>query len=137
MSREPGLLVRSGHRELRVVATTPLLRRIQIDILWTTKTMHRVIHLDTFPAMIVVVLVKHEIHRRPARVEKLVVTLLVRHVHQLIDLPPVVPLKTTVELRIPFERGILVYKLPVRNAWTTRAAQRHVVIRLVAFSRIV
>src|SRR4029078_10509607 len=27
--------------------------------------------------------------------------------------------------------------LPVRNTWTTRTAQRHVVISLVAFSRII
>src|SRR5689334_7063426 len=137
MTRKPGLLVWPSHRELSVVAATPLLRRIKIDILRTTKAVHRVIHLDTFPAMIVIVFVKHEIHRGPTCVEELVVTLLVRHVHQLVDPPPVVPLKTAVEFRIAFERRILVRELPIRYAWTTRATQRHVVISLVAFGGIV
>ncbi len=73
--------------------------------------------------MIVVVFVKHEIHRGPTRGEERVITLLVRHVHQLIDLAPVVPLKAAVELRIAFERRILVSKLAIRNTWTTRATQ--------------
>src|SRR5690349_24365979 len=131
MTRKPGLLVWPSHRELSVVAATPLLRRIKIDILWTTKSVHRVIHLDTFPAMIVIVFVKHEIHRGPTCVEELVVTLLVRHVHQLVDPPPVVPLKTAVEFRIAFERGILVNELLVGHARTTRTTQRHVVVRFV------
>src|SRR3569832_2063275 len=137
MTRKPGLLIRTSHGELSVVAATPLLRRIEIDILWTTKTMHRVIHLDPFPAMIVIVFVKHEIHRGPTRAEERVVTLLVRHVHQLVDPAPVVPLKTAGEFRIAFERRILVGELTIRNAWTTRTTQRHVVISLVALGGIV
>src|ERR1041385_9090484 len=76
VTRDAGLLVRPSHRQLRVIATPPLLRRIEIDVFWTTKAVHRVVHLHAFPAMIVVVFVKHEIHRRPLRVEKLVVALL-------------------------------------------------------------
>src|ERR1044072_6217132 len=133
MTRDAGPLIRSNHRELRIVSATPLLRRIEIDLFWTTKAVHRVIHLNTLPAMIVVVLVKHEIHRRPLRREERVVTLLVRHVHQLVDLAPVVPLKTAVEFWIAFERRILVHKLAIRNAWSTGAAQRHVVVSLITF----
>src|ERR1044072_5047099 len=127
MTRDSRALVWPSHRQLRIVSASPLLRRIKIDLLWTTKAVHRVIHLHTFPAMIVVVLVKHEIHRGPFRGEERVVTLLVRHVHQLVDLAPVVPLKAAVEFRIALERGVLVNKLAIRNTWTTRTTQRHVV----------
>ena len=99
--------------------------------------MHRVIHLDALPAMIIVVFVKNEIHVGPLGGEETVEALLVRQVHQLVDLPPVVPLETPVEFRIAFQGRILVHKLAIRDAWTTRAAQRHVVVSLVSFGRVV
>src|SRR5687767_6556655 len=100
-------LIRRDHVQLRVVAAAPALRRIEIDLLWTTEAVHRVIHLNSFPAMIVVVLVKHEIHRGPTGGEERAVTLVVRHVHELVYLPPVVPFKAGVKLWIAFHRRIL------------------------------
>src|ERR1700754_2286772 len=133
MTGDARLFVGSGHCQLRVVAAAPLLRGIEIDLFWTTEPVHRVVHLHAFPAMIVVVFVKYEIHRGPPGGEETIEALLVRHVDQLVDLPPVVPLKTLIELRITFQRRILVNVLSIRNTWTTRTTQRHVVISFVAF----
>ena len=94
--------------------------------------MHRVVHLDAFPTMIVVVFVKHEVHCGPTCGEKRVVTLLVRHVHQLVYLAPVVPFKAPVELWVAFQRRILVHERSIRNAWPAYATERHVIIRFVS-----
>src|SRR5256885_8952011 len=116
MTIETWFFAGSGHGLFGEIASPPALRRIDIDVLWPAKTVHRIVHLHAFPAMIIVILVKDEIETGPTRREKCVVTLLMRHVHQLIDLAPVVPLKTAVELRIAFQRRILVNKGAVVNA---------------------
>src|SRR5688572_21176959 len=119
MAGDPGPFAGRDHRQLGVITSSPLSRRVKIDLFWTTKAVHRVVHLDAFPAMIVVVLIKHEIGRAPTRGEETVEALFVWHVHQLIDLPPVVPLKTLAELRIAFQRGILMHKRAIGNSRTT------------------
>src|SRR5438045_5050069 len=113
MTGKPRLLVWSSHRQFGIITAAPLLRRIEIDVLWTAKAMHRVIHLDALPAMIIVVFVKNEIHVGPLGGEETVEALLVRQVHQLVDLAPVVPLETPVEFRIAFQGRILVHKLAI------------------------
>src|SRR5215218_4082563 len=110
MTRNPGSLALRDHCQLSVIIPSPFSRRVEIDLLWTTKAVHWVIHLHAFPTVIVVILIKHEVKAGPTRGEEGVVTFLVRHVHQLVDLPPVVPLKAGVELRIALERGILMNK---------------------------
>src|SRR4026209_584762 len=87
--------------------------------------------------MIVIVFIKDKIETGPTRREESVVTLFMRHVHQLVDLPPIVPLKAAVKLRISFERGIFVDKRAIRNSRATSSTQRHVVISLVSFGGIV
>src|SRR5215208_7075859 len=110
MTGAAGAFIWASHRLLGVIISPPALGRVNIDLLWTTKAVHRVVHLHTLPPVIVVVLVKHEVQTGPTGGEECVVTLLVRHVHQLIDLPPVIPLEAGVELRIALERGILMNK---------------------------
>src|SRR2546423_338750 len=127
MPIQPGTLVWSSHRLLGEVTSPPPFGGIDVDVLWTTKAVHRIVHLNTFPAMIVVVLIEYKIKTGPTRCEKRVVTLLVRHVHQLVDVAPVVPLKTSVELWIALQRRILVDERPVGNSGAARATQRHVV----------
>ena len=100
MTVKARFFARPCHVLSSVIVSPPTFGGIDIDIFWTIKAVHRVVQLNTFPAMIVVVFIKHEIHRGPTRGEERVVTLLVRHVHELVDLSPVVPLKTAVEFRI-------------------------------------
>src|SRR5687768_17990119 len=107
MTIDSRTLIGSDHVQLCIIAAPPALRRIKIDLLWTTEAVHRVIHLNPLPTMIVVVLVKHEVQRGPTSGKKRVVTLVVRHVHKLVYLPPVVPFKAAVKLWIAFHRGIL------------------------------
>src|SRR5215207_1391485 len=97
MSRDSGPLPLSHHCQFSVIIPSPFSGGIKIDLLWTTKAVHRVVHLHAFPAMIVVILIKDEIHGGPAGGKERVVTLFVRHVHQLINLSPVVPLKALIE----------------------------------------
>ena len=85
--------------------------------------MHRIVHLDAFPAMVVVIFVEDKVQRGPTGGEECVVTLLVRHVHQLVDLAPVVPLEAAVEYRIAFQGGILVNERAVRNSGAAGAAE--------------
>src|SRR5262245_41491193 len=116
MTIETGLLICSHHVLLGEVVAAPALGGVDVDILWPIKTVHRVVHLHSFPAMIVVVLIKHEVHIGPTSGEERVVALVVRHVHELIYLPPVIPLKTVVEEGITFERRILMYKLAIGHS---------------------
>src|SRR6185295_14271173 len=102
MTRQPGLLVFSNHVLLRIVAASPALRRIDVDIFRSTEAVHRIVHLNSFPTMIVVIFIKNKIERLPSSNEKRVVTLLVRHVLEFVNPAPVVPLETTVKLRIAF-----------------------------------
>ncbi|MGI9069177.1 MAG: hypothetical protein ACR2HX_22585 [Pyrinomonadaceae bacterium] len=59
------------------------------------------------------------------------------HVHQLVDAPPVVPLKAQVEFRIAFQGRIFMNHGSVRHAWPTGAAQRHVVVGFVSFGGVI
>src|SRR6478736_4075187 len=106
MAIEARFLAFVHHILFRIVSTSPSLGGIDINVLRTTKTMHRVIHLNAFPTMIVVVFVKHEVHRLPTGSEERVVTLVVRHVQEFINLAPVVPLKTIIEAWITFQGWI-------------------------------
>src|SRR5687768_2858441 len=125
MTIDSGTLIRRDHVQLRVVAAPPAPRRIEIDLLWTTEAVHRVIHLHSLPTMIVVVFVKHEIHRGPTGGKKRVVTLVVRHVHQLVYLPPVVPFKAGVKFWIALHRRILMDHGAIRYAWSTNRSEEH------------
>src|SRR5687767_5423223 len=132
MTIDSRTLIGSDHVQLCIIAAPPALRRIKIDLLWTTEAVHRVIHLNPLPTMIVVVLVKHEVQRGPTSGKKRVVTLVVRHVHKLVYLPPVVPFKAAVKLWIAFHRGILMDHGTIGNPRTTGTAQCHVVIGFIS-----
>src|SRR5258705_11271074 len=109
MAVESRLLIRFCHGLLGVVSSPPSLGGIDVDIFWTAKAVHRVVRLNAFPAMVVIVFVKNEIHVGPAGSEERVKALIVRHVHQFVDLSPVVPLKAGVKLGVPFASWVLVY----------------------------
>src|SRR6185295_14330635 len=108
MSAKPGFLTFSNHILFGIVGTAPTLRGINVDVFGTAKPVHRVIHLYAFPTMIVVVFVENKIECLPTCSEERFVTLFMWHVLQFINLTPVVPLKTIVELWITFQRRILV-----------------------------
>src|SRR5262249_15879008 len=78
MTIQTGLLIWSYHVLLGEVVAAPALGGVDVDILWSTKTVHRVVHLHSFPAMIVVVLIKHEVHIGPTCGEERVVAFVVR-----------------------------------------------------------
>src|SRR5678816_2748122 len=102
MTRQPRLLVFSNHVLLRIVAASPALGRIDVDVFRSAEAVHRIVHLNSFPTMIVVIFIKNKIERLPPGSKKRVVTLLMRHVLEFVNLSPVVPLETIVELRIAF-----------------------------------
>src|SRR5690242_5789160 len=121
MTVETRFFAWSSHVLPGKVASPPALCRIDVDVLWTTKAVHRVVHLDTFPSMIVVILIKDEVKAGPTRRKEGVVTLLMRHVDQLIDLAPVVPLEAAVEFRIAFQRWIFVNESAIGDSRPARA----------------
>ena len=98
--------------------------------------MHRVIHLDAFPTMIVVVFVEHEVESFPSCGEEGIVTFIVRHVLEFIDPPPVIPLKALVEFGLPFKAEVLVYGILCRTLDRPHRAG-HIVVGFISLGRIV
>ena len=137
MPGEARLLPFGRHVELRVVAGAPALRAPDVDVLGAAEAVHRVVHLHPLPAVVVVVLVVDEVHRLPAGGEERVVALVVGHEEELVDLAPVAPLEAAVELGVAAQSGVRLAHRAVRHAGPAGAAQRHVVVDLVALARVV
>ena len=134
---EARLLPLVRHLQLRVVAVAPALRAPDVDLLGAAEAVHGVVHLDALPAVVVVVLVVDEVRRLPARAEEGVVALVVGHEEELVDLAPVAPLEAAVELGVAAQGGVRLAHRAVGHARPADAAQRQVVVDLVALPRVV
>src|SRR5689334_18140976 len=127
MAAEAGLLLALRHPLAGVVAARTAPGRIRIDAARRAGVcVGGVVYLDALPAMIVVVLVEDEPAALPGRGEELIEALVVGHVGDGIDAPPLVGREAPIELGQARQAGHRMLELTVGHPRSAEGAQREV-----------